>query len=288
MLAKIATTALPNSLKLMKIQPTEIERLHGRLMRGPDHPGGDGGNSDAGGDNGDAGADKAAPDTGADGGSDAGDAGGNDDTSLLGGAKADAGAGDQSQSDKGDGQDGGDNQDKADSAPEAYNLTVTTKDAEGNEAAVEIDKVLLDEATPILKGLNLTNDQANQLAPLAVKVQERMLSQQADDFTAIKASWAKEAKADSEIGGAKWAETEALAARGLDTLGFPQGSPFRKLLDESGLGNNPDMIRAWRRVGEKLGEDRIEPTDALKAIKPDRLEALYPDDVPKNQKQGVK
>lgn len=295
-------TELLNSTSRMTIRPTELERLHGRLMRAPDHPGGDGGDdgSDAGGDGGDAdqGADQAAADTGAGGDANKGDAGSDADSSLLGDAKADAdaGTGDGGADDTGDGEDGGDNQDKADGPPETYDLKVTTKAEDGTDTEVEIDKALLDEATPTFKELGLTNDQANKLAPLAVKVQERMAQAQADDFTAMKTAWAKEAKADKDIGGAKWAETEALAARALDTFGAPSAkdkdgnetNPFRILLNDTGLGNHPDMIRMFRAIGEKLGEDTVLANNALKATKPDRLAVLYPDDVPKDQKQGAK
>lgn len=288
-------TELLNSTSRMTIRPTELERLHGRLMRAPDHPGGDGGDagSDAGGDGGDAdqGADKGAADAGAGGEADAGDAGSDADSSLLGDAKADTGAGDGGADDTGDGADDGDDQGKADGPPETYDLKVTTKDTEGAETEVEIDKALLDEATPTFKELGLTNEQANKLAPLAVKVQERLLTQQADNFTALKTEWAKEAKADKDIGGAKWAETEALAARALDTFGAPSAkdkdgnetNPFRILLNDTGLGNHPDMIRMFRAIGEKLGEDQIKPSDALKAGKVDRTVILYPNDVPKTE-----
>jgi hypothetical protein len=57
--------------------------------------------------------------------------------------------------------------------PEAYELKITTQDADGKDVDVEIDPVLIEEATPILKDVGLTNEQANKLAPLAVKVQER-------------------------------------------------------------------------------------------------------------------
>jgi hypothetical protein len=270
-----------------KLTPTPLERAIGRFMRAPDH--GADGDSDAGSD----GADKSGADAGAAGGSDAGsgadgaaDAGSDD--SFLGAAKTDAGDGDGDAGKDADAdgdKDAGDGDDKAaasDGPPETYELNVTVKDAEGKDVPVEIDQALLAEATPVLKELNLTNDQANKVAALVPKVTERMLTRQADEFSALRADWAKEARADKEIGGSNWKETETLAAKALDTFGATEGSEFRKLLNESGFGDHPEMIRMFRRIGEKLGEDPLTPSaSGGKAEKPDRVRTLYPNDLPK-------
>lgn len=270
---------------LWRLKPTTLERSLGRLLRGPDgHD--DASGADAGGDNGgDAGA---AAKSGDDAGKE--DAGG-DDTSLLGGASAEAGAGDAGKDGEGDGKSGNDGEGEADAEgpPETYELKVTVPGADGKDEEVPIDAELLTKATPILKELNLTNDQANKVAALVPEIQSRILQTQADAFEAMKADWAKEAKSDPEIGGAKWKETEAFAAKALDALGFPsvkdkdgnETNPFRKLLNESGFGNNPDMIRAWRRVGEKIGEGEFVRGDGVVAEKNDRVRTLYPNDPPK-------
>lgn len=193
----------------------------------------------------------------------------------------------------GDG-DGGTDADAADAAgeddqgetdaqvPETYELKVTQKNEAGEDVDVEIDSVLLEKATPVLKDLGLTNEQANKVAALVPEVTNRILQQQTDNFAAMRADWAKTAKADKEIGGAKWAETETLAARALDTFGAPAGSEIRKLLTESGFGDHPEMIRMFRKIGETLGEDGGVPRgDGAKVTAKPREEVLYPNDVPK-------
>lgn len=259
----------------------------GRLMRAPDHDAGADGAGDAGADGGD---DKAA--AGAEGGSDekgqsGADDAGDDDASLLGNAGADGAEGSDGKEDGESGKDA-DGDKAADGPPEAYDLKVTTKDEEGKDVEVELDTALLAEATPIFKEVGLTNDQANKLAPLAIKVQERMLAAQADNYNALKADWAKQAKADPDIGGKHWAETEAFAAKALDTFGAPsvkdadgnETNEFRVLLNESGLGNHPVMLKMFRQIGEKLGEDSTFTRSEASPSKKSREEILYPDDVP--------
>src|SRR3569623_1048179 len=90
------------------------------------------------------------------------------------------------------------------------------------------------------------------------------------------------ARGDPEIGGAKWGDTIATAASALDRLGFTKGSAFRNLLDESGLGNHPDMIRAFVKVGKAISEDNdFVLGGGIPRIRRDRAETLYPHDHPK-------
>ena len=304
---RTALTELLNSTSLRPINglaPTVAERAAGRFMRAPDHDAGTGAGdagvgSDAGagdgGGGGKAGADAGSGDgnaQGSDTGADAGDAGKGDDATVLGSATAKDGAGDG----KGDGEkakadDKGDDDGDA-GVPEAYDLKVTTKDAEGKETEVEIDTDLLAEATPVLKELKLTNDQANKLAPFVTKAIEKAFTKQADDYATVKADWAKQAQADAEIGGKNWKTTQTNAARALDHFAGPVSTKgedgkevpnaFRALLNESGLGNHPDMIRAFSKIGEALGEDGTFARSDIGTKQPkSREEALYPDDVPK-------
>ena len=259
-------------------------------MRAPDgHDDGDGG-SDAG----DKGSDAGSKD---DGGSDAAKPGEGDDGADEGGKTALGDAGDEGDADDGTGgvgKDGegegkdGEADDGEDGPPEAYELklTVTEKDEEGKdvEKQVEMDPVLVEKATPFLKELNLSNEQANKLVGLVPQIQARMLEQQNDQFAAMRADWAKDAKADPEIGGKNWTKSLNLAAKALDHLGFPKGSEFRQLLDETGLGNRKEMVKAFSKVGAMIKEDDLVRGDTNPASKKDRLTELYPDDVPQDKK----
>jgi hypothetical protein len=262
-------------------------------MRAPDHDGGsdggDGGAGDAGG--GDGANDGSGAGDGDGGGDGAGD-GSDDDATTLGSAAADDGAGDGAGNGAEDGQDGEGDPGKDDGPPEAYELKLTTKDAEGKGVEVEMDKALVDEATPVFKEIGLSNENANKLLPLVGKVQERVLQQQADDFATTRADWAKQAQEDPEIGGKNWNATKNLAAKALDHFGAPseikevdgkkvETNPFRVLLNQSGLGEHPDMIRVFANVGKALSEDGTFPRGEGSQVKKSREEILYPEDAPK-------
>jgi hypothetical protein len=144
----------------------------------------------------------------------------------------------------------------------------------------EIDDKLLAEADPVFRDIGLTGEQANKLMPLVPKFAEALFARQNDAFQAQATDWAKAAKVDKEIGGKNWAETEALVAKALDT--FEASKEFRELLNVSKLGNHPEMIRIFRKIGAATGEGgSLARTDAAAPVKADRASILYPDDVPK-------
>lgn len=180
-------------------------------------------------------ADDAADDTSAD-----------DDSTVLGDKSGDDDTSDDDDDDKAEAGEG---------APETYELSLT--DDDGN--AIELDAELVAEADPILRELNLSNEQANKLVGLAPKMmakgQMSAIEQLNDAGAKQKQEWLKEGKAAEDIGGANWEESIKAAAVGLDAMGFKEGTPFRKLMNETGLGNHPDMIRTFKTLGEVAGED---------------------------------
>ncbi|MFA5965289.1 MAG: hypothetical protein WC804_14835 [Sphingomonas sp.] len=165
-----------------------------------------------------------------------------------------------------------------DGVPEAYALTPP----EG----LTLDAEAIAAATPVFRELGLSNAAANKLMPAAAqfarRVQDQANRQLLSHVQAERKAWLDAARADPEIGGAKWGDTIATAASALDRLGFGKGSAFRNLLDESGLGNHPDMIRAFVKVGRAVAEDNdFVLGGGIPRNRRDRAETLYPHDHPK-------
>ncbi|WP_028970150.1 hypothetical protein [Sphingomonas sp. URHD0057] len=135
--------------------------------------------------------------------------------------------------------------------PEKYELTVP----DGFEG---IDSDVLAEATPVLKELNLTNEQADKLTPIAAQLVKKTMdrAEQAVTDRAIqnRKDWAEAFDKDEKIGGANKEQTIKDAAKAFDHYGLKKGEGLRLLLDESGLGNHPDLIRFVSAVGRDLAE----------------------------------
>jgi hypothetical protein len=127
---------------------------------------------------------------------------------------------------------------------------------------VTVDADLLTAATPVLRDLGLSDEQASKLVPLAQQVQDQFVSGMEAHHAELRSTWQSEAKADATIGGANWNESVRLAGNALNIGGAGPGSEVRKLLNETGLGDHPAFIRLFRNIGLKLGQGSGAKTDA--------------------------
>lgn len=137
-----------------------------------------------------------------------------------------------------------------------------------------LDAELADDIKATAKELGLTQSQAQKLADLALKRTESAQSQQAEMLAQARDEWAGQAKADKEFGGDAIEANLATARKALDTFGTPE---LKALLNESGLGNHPEVIRFFYRSGKAISEDRVirggaagQPTDPAKRMFPNQ------------------
>ena len=99
-------------------------------------------------------------------------------------------------------------------------------------------------------------------------------------FQKVQNEWAETAIGEKEFGGERLAENLAVAKKALDTFGTPE---LRTLLNETGLGNHPELIRAFYKAGKAISEDKFVPAGAGKGPQggKDLSSRLYPNQ-PKN------
>lgn len=114
---------------------------------------------------------------------------------------------------------------------------------------IELDEQALGRFTPIAKELKLDQQGAQKLVSLYAEMQ----AEQAKAFADQVAQWGEEAKNDKDIGGAKFDQSLKVAASGLQAFGSPE---LTALLNDTGLGNHPEVIRFCHRVGMALQEDK--------------------------------
>lgn len=128
-------------------------------------------------------------------------------------------------------------------APEKYEF----KAPEGQQ----FDEAVIGAFSEVAKELNLPQDAAQKVLD---KVAPVIAARQAENLQAVRTEWAETAKADQEFGGDKLAENLAIAKKARDAFATPE---FVKLLDDTGLGNHPEVIRVFYRAGKAISEDRI-------------------------------
>lgn len=128
-------------------------------------------------------------------------------------------------------------------APEAYEF----KTPEGQT----FDASVITAYAEVAKELNLTQDNAQKVLD---KVAPVLQARQSELIQAAQAQWTEGAKADKEFGGDKLTENLGVAKKALDTFGTPE---LKALLNQSGLGNHPEIIRAFYRAGKTISEDKF-------------------------------
>jgi hypothetical protein len=99
------------------------------------------------------------------------------------------------------------------------------------------------------KEANLTQEAAQKLLDtMSPKIAER----QQEQVLAINKEWLETSKADKEYGGDALDVNLGVAKKALDKFGTPE---LAKLLGTTGLGNHPEIIRAFYRAGKAISED---------------------------------
>ena len=151
-------------------------------------------------------------------------------------------------------------------APEAYEFTPP----EGHV----LDDGVIGKFSEVAKELNLSQSNAQKvLDVMAPAIAER---QQAA-LQAMTAEWADSARADKEFGGDKLDENLAIAKTALEKFATPE---FRTLLNDTGLGNHPEVLRVFVRAGKAISPDTV-VTGKQAPAPADRLATLY-DNTPKS------
>lgn len=144
--------------------------------------------------------------------------------------------------------------------PESYDLQMPD--------GIELDKASADEFTTIAKELKLDQAAAQKLADIAAKQAQR----QVEAHTRLVESWVESVKADKDIGGDKLEENLGIARKALDTFGTPE---LRDVLNASGLGNHPEVIKAFVKAGKAISEDKF-VAGAPKGNDTDPARKLFP------------
>ncbi|NYT45138.1 protease [Alcaligenaceae bacterium] len=130
---------------------------------------------------------------------------------------------------------------KAEGAPEEYTFAMP----EGQE----IDEGYVNQFAETARELNLPQDTAQQILN---KMAPAMVARQAEQIAAAQEQWAQDSRVDKEFGGDHLTENLGIARKAMDQFATPE---LRTLLNESGMGNHPEVIRMFVRVGKTISED---------------------------------
>jgi len=126
-------------------------------------------------------------------------------------------------------------------APEKYDF----KAPEG----MQFNPAVLDAYSGVAKKAGLTQEVAQELIDT---VTPAIAAAQVEQMKATHKEWTDAATVDTEFGGEKLKENLGVARKALDAFGTPA---LRTLLDTTGFGNHPEVLRLLYRTGKAISED---------------------------------
>ncbi|WP_051560470.1 hypothetical protein [Marinobacterium jannaschii] len=160
-----------------------------------------------------------------------------------GGDQGDDQGGQDDQGQDGEGDKGGDQDDQSEGAPEKYEAFEMPEGMELNQQQIKAFE-------PVAKELNLTQEQAQKLVSLQAEMAQGQQKAAADAWSAQQEEWVSSIKSDDEM--KDFTATSASAAKAINQFGTDE---MRQMLNETGMGNHPELVRFAARVGKAISED---------------------------------
>ena len=126
--------------------------------------------------------------------------------------------------------------------PESYEAFT---DAQGNPVSNDDFKGFTEAA----KSVGLSQENAQKMFTAMYGEADNYVRRRTQEFAA---QWAEQSKADPEFGGANFNQNMGQIATAYKQFATPE---LKQLLDASGLGNHPEVMRLFYRVGKALSQD---------------------------------
>lgn len=157
-----------------------------------------------------------------------------------------------------DGQKGTQGGDKPQGAPDKYEFKAPP--------GVALSDAVTTEFSAMAKELGLSQDAAQKfLDRIAPKLAEGNANAISEAMKSTVNKWAEQSKADAEFGGEKLTENVAVATKAVERFASPA---LRALLgpyhreknpNGTGLGNHPEVVRLFWKMGKAISEDKVVP-----------------------------
>jgi len=112
---------------------------------------------------------------------------------------------------------------------------------------IELDTKSVDEFKAIAKELKLPPESAKKIAGIAIAAEAK----RAEAFKAEVARWADVVGKDAEL---SKPDVQAAARTAIETFGTPE---LKALLNSTGMGNHPELVRFVAKVGQAMSEDKV-------------------------------
>ncbi len=148
--------------------------------------------------------------------------------------------------------------------PEKYDLKIPDGSPLG--------QAQLDKISQLAKEKGLSNEEAQALVDDKHAVVEDYKRQQDESVQSVKDGWITSVKNDKEIGGENFNRSVELSKRVVEKFGSEK---LVQELESTGLGNHPELVRAFSRIGKAMDADKWIPAGNPGAGKKSTAQKLY-------------
>lgn len=139
---------------------------------------------------------------------------------------------------------------------------------------VELNGEVIDAFKPLAKELGLSQEQAQKLVDFQVEQAKAHEASVSDYFGNLMTEWQTAVKNDKEIGGQAYDGAIADAKHALNAFGTAE---LKEALETTGMGNHPEFVRFFARMGKAIKEDGIRVGGTQRSDGPrDPASILYP------------
>lgn len=160
-------------------------------------------------------------------------------------AAADAKAAEEAKA-KGDAEAKAKAESEKNKVPEKYEL----KTPEGSKlSAQEVEKI-----AAFSKERGFSAEQAQALVERESELKDSFEKASLEQLANATTEWLETAKTDKEIGGEEFPKSAELAKRVVTRFGTPE---FKEELERTGLGNHPELVRVFVRIGKAMSDDQL-------------------------------
>lgn len=104
----------------------------------------------------------------------------------------------------------------------------------------------------LAQDMGLSQQNAQKLLSFEAERIRTMNDQLSEQHVQQTQEWAEQARADREFGGDAFNQNVATAVAAIDTFGTPE---VKELLNQTGLGSHPGIIRMFWKVGKAISPD---------------------------------
>lgn len=112
----------------------------------------------------------------------------------------------------------------------------------------------VDQTAATARELGLSNDAAQKLLDERGQAKAGFMEEQKSAFESLRSNWKETFTKDSEIGGEHAKASAENARRFVDKYATPE---FKQVLNDTGFGDHPELIRIFARAGKSMAEDKV-------------------------------